>query len=515
LGHPALPRGKSLFTPQVVLAGVVPQCTRRPRPIMDYSFTGVNQASLPLSPFQSMQFGHALPRLLQRIAYANPSHGLPLLLKLDMADGYYRIRLSPEAALELVGIPLCIPMGWTHSPPYFCSFTETAADLANLALSSSLPDMAPPHPLEIPSQLHDVPRESCFHDNILQPPTISHTLPPLSYVDVFIDDFIGLAQPPTAPGTLRRLLHSIDAIFRTHAKPDDKASRKQINSATKLEVSATKLEVGDGAWSTEKVILGWLLNTTSGTLALPKHKADRLQLLLHHFATLRRTSRTKWCSLLGKLHHMSVALQGARYLFSVLQSVLSQQPTASRLCLSPFVHASLADWSILANTVTTYPVPITSLVPRAPHYVGAIDASKQGLGGFCLPTKFGKSPPSVFRVPFGEASLRLLTSDNPNGDLTINDLELAVFCMGACLLPQTTPLSYDSLWLGSDNALAVSWTTCGSISSTGSNAHLLRWLAQIARLHSISFKPILTPGNTNAIADFCSRSFHLSDAHFL
>jgi hypothetical protein len=71
------------------------------------------------------------------------------------------------------------------------------------------------------------------------------------------------------------------------------------------------------------------------------------------------------------------------------------------------------------------------------------------------------------------------------------------------------------LWLGSDNALAVSWTTCGSISSTGSNAHLLRWLAQIARLHSISFKPILTPGNTNAIADFCSHSFHLSDAHFL
>jgi hypothetical protein len=460
-------------------AGVDPQRTRRPHPIMDYSFTGVNQASLPLSPLPSMQFGHALPRLLQRIAYANPSHGPLLLLKLDLVDGYYRICLSPEAALELAlvlpglvphsplgGIPLCIPMGWTHSPPYFCSFKETATDLANLALSSSHPDMAPPHLLEIPSQLHDVPQEPCFHDNILQPPTISHTLPPLSYVDVFIDNFIGLVQPPTAPGTLRRLLHSIDAIFRAHVKPDDKASCKQI-------ISATKLEVGDGAWSTEKVILGWLLNTALGTLALPKHKADRLQLLLHHFATLHCTSRTKWCSLLGELCHMSVALQGARYLFSVLQSVLSQQPTASRLCLSPFVHASLADWSILANTVTTYPVPITSLVSRAPHYVGAVDASKQGLGGFWLPTKFGKSPPSVFRVPFGEASLRLLTSDNPNGDLTINNLELAAFCMGACLLPQTTLLSYDSLWLGSDNASAVSCTTRGSISSTGPNAHLL------------------------------------------
>jgi len=79
-------------------AGVVPQRTRRPQPIMDYSFTGVNQASLPLAPTHSMQLGNTLPRLLQRIAYANPDHGPPLLLKLNLSDGYYRIRLSPEAA---------------------------------------------------------------------------------------------------------------------------------------------------------------------------------------------------------------------------------------------------------------------------------------------------------------------------------------------------------------------------------------------------------------------------------
>jgi hypothetical protein len=82
-----------------------------------------------------MQLGHTLPRILQRIAYANPAHGPPLLLKLDLSNGYYHIQLSPEAALELavvlpgisttghlIAVPLSLPMGWMLSPPYFCAF---------------------------------------------------------------------------------------------------------------------------------------------------------------------------------------------------------------------------------------------------------------------------------------------------------------------------------------------------------------------------------------------------------
>jgi hypothetical protein len=104
---------------------VVPQRERRPRPIMDYSFNGVNADSLPLAPHHAMQFGATLQRLLQHMVYCNPAFGPPLLMKLDLADGYYRVPLSPEAALELavvlppdhtgtnlIGIPLSLPMGW-------------------------------------------------------------------------------------------------------------------------------------------------------------------------------------------------------------------------------------------------------------------------------------------------------------------------------------------------------------------------------------------------------------------
>jgi hypothetical protein len=71
-----------------------------------------------------MQFGKTLQRLLQRIAYCNKDHGPPLMAKLDLANGYYRVPLSPLTALELavvlpgdgihdalIGIPLSLPMG--------------------------------------------------------------------------------------------------------------------------------------------------------------------------------------------------------------------------------------------------------------------------------------------------------------------------------------------------------------------------------------------------------------------
>jgi hypothetical protein len=63
-------------------AGVVPQRDRRPRPIMDYTYNNVNQTSLPIAPFSSMQFGSALQHILQRLAYSplhpTPPYNLPL-----------------------------------------------------------------------------------------------------------------------------------------------------------------------------------------------------------------------------------------------------------------------------------------------------------------------------------------------------------------------------------------------------------------------------------------------------
>ena len=61
-----------------------------------------------------MQFGGAFHRIMQNTVYANPRHDPPQMLKFDLANGYYRIRLTPSAAQELAIVFLVssLPLLW-------------------------------------------------------------------------------------------------------------------------------------------------------------------------------------------------------------------------------------------------------------------------------------------------------------------------------------------------------------------------------------------------------------------
>jgi hypothetical protein len=138
--------------------GVVPQRNRRPRLIVDYTYSGVNPETVKVAPPEAMQFGKALQRILQTIVTADPAFGPVKLGKIDIADGFYRIGLQPMDIPRLgvilppvegrlyAAFPLALPMGWVESPPYFTAATETACDLTNAALR--IPTMPPPHRLE-------------------------------------------------------------------------------------------------------------------------------------------------------------------------------------------------------------------------------------------------------------------------------------------------------------------------------------------------------------------------------
>jgi hypothetical protein len=501
--------------------GVVPQRERRPRPIIDYTFSGVNQDSLPLAPAHSMQFGSALQRILQRLAYANPSFGPVHMLKFDLSDGYYRVRLSPKAALELaviipgvdpqanlIGIPLSLPMGWAQSPPYFCAFTETAADLANSTLH--LPCQST-HPLELLSQQqpHAAPVNATMATHYSAPPGPLLSTP-LQHVDVYMDDFIALAQHPHLPGTLHHTLQSIFQIFRDQSTPKDPPQRRHI-------ISTSKIEKGDATWSPQKVVLGWLINAAEGTLRLQPHKADRLKDITEAFTRKSRTSRKQWMRLLGELRYMATAIPGARYLFSVLQHVLKDQPKSTRVRLNPLVKQSLRDWGLLARSLHANPMPIAALVPRAPHYLGAVDASRTGCGGFWIASSVGNlKQPTAFRLLFSQNIQQdLVSSANPTGSITNSDLELASLVLGAAVLQDIAPTAQACAFSASDNTPAVSWVRKGSTTSIGANAHLLRWLASLTRASNLTLHPVSVPGSTNTIADFLSRSFYLDDQALL
>jgi hypothetical protein len=126
---------------------------------VDYSWWDVNEDTLPLAAMESMQFGHALERILQEILIANPAFGPVHLIKLDISDGFYRIALNvddipklgvafPSARHDdpLVAFPLVLPMGWKNSPPIFSTATETIADLANTRIQHLTPPL--PHHLD-------------------------------------------------------------------------------------------------------------------------------------------------------------------------------------------------------------------------------------------------------------------------------------------------------------------------------------------------------------------------------
>ena len=146
-----------------------------------------------------------------------------------MEDGIYRVRarvpdipklgiVFPSLAGEepLIAFPLCLPMGWTESPPYFCSSTETIADVANArilkwrnppvhkleAAAASPPVYVPVAPLRPPitTPVLDLPPR--------RDPLIKHSTRRLSYVDVFVDDFIATAPVPYPPPTLPTI-HSL------------------------------------------------------------------------------------------------------------------------------------------------------------------------------------------------------------------------------------------------------------------------------------------------------------------
>jgi hypothetical protein len=539
--------------------GVVPSHGRRPRTIVDLTFNGVNEETLKLSPQEALQFGRALERIIAQVVHADPRFGPVQFIKVDMSDGFYRVHVKPEDAIKLgvafpsldgeepmIAIPICLPMGWTESPPYFCAFTETVADVANERI---LKGRHPPlHKLD---RLASSPPDES--DRYVGPPVrvrrdhivtgsvpaqqIRNPLLPirqriLGVIDIFVDDFIGAAQGSTRRlNRIRRILmEAIDDIFR----PLDAAD----SPARKEPISVKKLRQGDAAWSTVKNVLGWIIDSANMTLTLPKRRLERLaELLASVPPTQHRLALDKWHSLLGELRSMSIALPGSRGLFSQLQAALRTN-SGNRLRLGKGFHEALDDFRWIHDDLATRPTKLQELVPVDPTTVGAHDASGFGAGGICLPGptaiprnarvkslrpdstlrrhRLQDTNPILWRAAIpGDIQERLVSWKNLTGDVTNSDLELA----GSLLQQEAVAQCYDvrerTTKDATDNLATMFWSRKGSTTSTGPPARLLRMAAIHQRFHRyLNLKDYL-PGKRNTMADDASRLLSLSDADLL
>jgi hypothetical protein len=516
--------------------GVVPQNERRPRTIVDYSHSHVNQETVRLAPSESMQFGRCLPRLLQKIVHSDPRHGPVRMTKEDVADGFYRLHTRPSDILALgvvfvsaadstplVAFPLTCPMGWVESPPWFTTATETGADLANAVLATTY--MPGPHRLDSVAQTLPPPPAPTapllgagpFPDLPAPVPSLpqpdSSTLPraprrkPLQYVDIYMDDFLGLMQ-----GDKRRqnrvhrvLFESIDSIFRPLASTDPNTRQEPI--------SIKKLLKGDGAWQTTKTMLGWVINSIAETLQLPPRRLLRLVAILDELPRSKTRIATKrWQQIVGELRSMVLAIPGLRGLFSLFQETLRHE-TQRRIRLTPFMHDFLDDLRWLVRDLHARPTRLREVVDTDPGALGASDAAAPGMGGVIfVPTAAGLVVPLLWRAPFPLAIQRaLVSSSNPSGTITNSDLELAGTIAQHDVLVHHADCRERTIHTLTDNTPALAWQTKGSTTTTGPPAYLLRLQALHQRHYRYLPRLAHIKGEANVMADDCSRLWELSD----
>ena len=174
-------------------------------------------------------------------------------------------------------------MGYVESATFFCATNETVKDQTLDTLSTY--HTAPPHHLENladtkPSQTsaEEVAATLEVDDN-WEALSLHTQATALSRVKVYLDDFIGITQgdPTERRQMTRHVFHTIDELFRPNNKD---------NIAREEPISLQNLRKCDAAWSTQKVVLGWAIDTVKQVLTLP---ADCKTNLLETCSSPRRT----------------------------------------------------------------------------------------------------------------------------------------------------------------------------------------------------------------------------------
>ena len=247
-----------------------------------------------------------------------------------------------------------------------------------------------------------------------RPPLLLH-LGPIAHVNVFVDDFIGLAQgsPSLCQHVHCCILHAVNRVFAP--------ATMDIPNQNET-VSEKKMLKGDGSWMQRKEILGWMLDSTQGTLKLTDHHKARVLAIFDDLCGQKHVSIKAWQWILGELHFMGTAIPGSAGLFGALQLGLSH---ANQHCVRITNHLCnhLTDFELLTQSIATHPTCFAELVPNYPLAIGSIDATKSGKGGVL----FAKGKQLLlWHVPFPPAiQACIISTNNPTGDITNSNLEQA------------------------------------------------------------------------------------------
>ena len=511
----------------------IPHKSRLFRMILDLSQKGqgrrgqsyrdsVNTLTDPnAAPLKAMtQLGAALPRIIYHVATAKEEDGPILFCKLDIKDGFWRMCV-PEANEEtfcyvlppanpseevMIVVPAALQMGWISSPPFFCAATETGRDVAErLRVMPCLPE----HPLE--DKMIDVTiLQRLGSPQHWSKNTFAQRLHKLFYLfEVYVDDYCALLQT-TDEQMLRHhsraLLHAVHELFPT---PDI------TGHAGENPISQKKLIVDrEGVWDVLKEILGWIFDGVKRTMQLPTPKIEKMLRTIRNLLRHKSCATTEFQSIVGKLQHATLGLPTKQAFITPLYHCLKSANPCGKVYIHPQSpqHQALLDCQQALKAMMDEPIDCRQLVPDFPAYIGFCDACKYGAGGIWISGN-KQIPPLVWRVKWPEEIVAAFY-DEPNGYLTINDLEMAGVLLAYLLLEQLVPMQHTHTALWCDNTSAVSWTAKMSSKKSAVGHQLVRALAlRLFQNKASPLFPLSISGERNPQADLASRSFRDTGVH--
>ena len=530
---------------------MVPHKSKLFRVIMDLSFQfkkkdgskweSVNSATTKLAPQEAMgQLGSVLRRIVALMAdHCDPNRPFKFS-KLDIKDGFWRMAVNDEAAWNFcyvlpsddpnvdiddiqIVVPNSLQMGWCESPPFFCAGSETARDIIEELLKD--PSILPPHPLEdlmkpetddmsisdtssSDTQDLDDDNSSDMDISVDSEDVEGHNELVLVYmnddatmVEVFVDDFMVLTNninPENLRVVSRAMLHGIHSVF-----PPPEITKHQGGDS----VSIKKINSGEGHWEFIKEILGWIINGKEFTVSLPESKKAKILAQIKEALKHDSIKLNDFQILAGRLQHASFAMPAGWGLFSPLSMAMAGSPKYIKI--SPLLKETLQDWRTVVRQLCSIPTHVLQLTAAYPDYLGYSDSCKTGVGGVWM----GVSKDIgffVWRLEWPkDIQDALCTGSNPNGTITMNDLELAGVILEWLVLEcLVKDLVFRSLGINCDNSTSVTWLTKMRTAKSKIAARLLRFLSM--RMHRRRTAPLLTigiAGLDNDMADISSRSF--------
>ena len=514
--------------PQLKISPIaaIPHKSKAFRSILDLSFrlrlknggvlAAVNDTTIKSAPKGAIdQLGECLTRVIHAFAEADDDAKI-FMAKWDIKDGFWRMDCregeewnfayvlpQPEGSPTMLVVPTSLQMGWVESPPYFCTATETARDIATEYTDMPVGAIAE----------HKFSRYTVDGDSYSDLPEDHDGQPFRTMIEVYVDDFMSLVIPISKS----QLRHTADAVMTGIHDVFPANDEDDGNDP----ISEKKLKKLEGQYSTVKTLLGFDFDGISKTMWLESAKREKLLTILRGWIrTGHRGSAgiafKEFESTIAKIRHAFTCIPMGASLLSPCNRILKLRPPYVFLNRNRRVLTAIEGCRTLLRESTKEPTRCRQLVAGWPDYIGFVDASGHGTGGVVI-GELSPCVPTIFRWQWpADVAQDIKTAENPMGHITNSDLEMAGLVLLWLTMEEVCgPLEEKRLTLFNDNSPTIGWATKLASKRSTVAEHLVQALALRAKQQkACPFTPIHIAGKRMAIADIPSRSFGSNPAWY-